>query len=279
MRKLSVRTLRFVEYDLPRTTILTAYPPRIEYSGDMRPVLVIGEVIASKDGPIGAGANLAQRLAKQTDHPVMLVTRIGHGETGSALISALEAENVDCSAVQFDYDLPTLRSHTVAHEHIPPSAHDQLQWDSDLESLACRAALIVSSSGIRRKGQARSTCDRALLAAEGVPRVFMAGQDIAALGPLSRSLIGRATELNEVIVVSPEALDVLRLRTSEDAKELLLNEHLSGVIVLKQEALELTTAAASRTLPCPKGVTMAVDTLLKSLAEGAPITQALAEMT
>lgn len=255
----------------------TAYTAGIAYSDHMRPVLVIGEVIASSQGPTGTGADVARRLAK-CGLPVILVSRIGHSDVGKEMVSMLKADGVDCSAVQFDYDLPTLRSQTIIHDYTRPSAHDQLQWDSDLEAMARRASLVVCTSGMRRKGQARSTCDRALLAAEGVPRIFLAQQDTTVLGPITRSLIGRATELCEIVVAGPEALATLRVRSEEDARALLQREHLIAVLLPRGETMELTSSEYARTLACPDGDSASVDMLLKSLANGIPISQALVEM-
>ena len=243
----------------------------------MRPILVIGEVTAGSDGPSGAGAEMARRLADGS-RPVILVSRIGHGEIGSTLVSALQANGVDCSAIQFDYDLPTLRSQAIVQDFSHPSAHDQLQWDSDLESLARRAGIVVCTSGIRRKGQARSTCDRALLAAQGVPRIFLAQQDTAVLGPVTRSLIGRAPELCEIMVVGPEAREPLRIRTVQDAQEFLQRENLLAALLSTGESLEVATIDQLGAIACPDGDACHVDKLLKSLANGIPINQAIEAM-
>ena len=257
--------------------IHTAYPERIEYSDDMRPILVIGEVIAGSDGPTGAGAEVALRLAGDS-MPVVLVSRIGHGEIGDRLIRNLRDAGVDCDSMQYDYDLPTLRSQAIVHDYERTTAFDQLQWDSDLETLARRAAILVVTSGIRRKGQARSTCDRAMLAAEGSPRIFLAQQDTAAIGPVTRTLFGRALELSEVLVAAPEALEPLRIRTPSDATELLQRSALLAVLLTKGNALDVASGDTIRAIDCPEGDTSLVDSMLKSLAKGLPLNQSLDQL-
>ena len=243
----------------------------------MRPILVIGEVTAGSEGPTGLGAEIALRLAGGA-MPVVLVSRVGHGEVGEALVKALRDGGVDCDSMQYDYDLPTLSSQAIVHDHQRTTALDQLQWDSDLEALARRANLLVVTSGIRRKGQARSTCDRAMLAAEGTPRVFFAQQDTTVLGEITRTLIGRAIELSEVLVAAAEALEPLRIRSPEDALEFLERSNPMALLLKKGQAMEIASGRTLRTIDCPEGDSILVDNVLKSLAQGLPLDQSLDQL-
>ena len=242
----------------------------------MRPVLVIGEILADPEGPKGMGVEIACGLAEAGISRVMLASRIGDGEIERGLVASIQDRGVDCSIIQYDCDRPTLRNRTLHPDTARSSAHDMLQWDSDLEQIALDAALVVCTVGMRHGGQARSTTDRALLTAEGVPRVLVLMQDTPALGPIEHLDIGRASDLCEAIVAGEEAFDALRVRTpSDDITRLMDAEAVQAVALAQQDRITVhagghVTARAIHHGPIPSAIA-----ILHALALGQSITEAM----
>ena len=241
----------------------------------MRPILVIGEVLASRNGPLGTGAVIARELAEKTDHPVVLASRVGDGEVGRSLVQELESSGVDCSVMQYDYDRPTLRANAIRRDPARPNAHDLLQWDSDLERIALKAALVICTIGMRHSGQSRSTADRALLAAEGAPRLILMIQDEEVFEPIDRDTIGRACELSEILVAGPEAFNALRVHPPMNASDVARREHLDAVILSDGETMEIHGPEVSLKETKDEPLMSRTIDLLADLANGSSIADAL----
>ncbi|MCH2162213.1 MAG: hypothetical protein MK085_10115 [Phycisphaerales bacterium] len=242
----------------------------------MRPVLVIGEILASPDGPKGTGADIARELAASDGGPVVLASRVGDGEIGRELVAELEAAGIDCSIIQYDYDRPTMRSRTTRTDSTRVSAHEMLQWDSDLERIALIASMVVCTIGIRHSGQARSTADRALLAAEGVPRALVLVQDTPNLGAIDHTVIGRATELCEVVLAGEEGFDALRVRNpDEDAPRVVAREDLAGLVLAQQDSLTTCDGGPVHTRSTNIPPIQSVIEVLRTIAGGTSIKEAM----
>ena len=59
----------------------------------MRPVLVIGEILADPEGPKGMGVEIACALAEGGTDPVMFASRLGDGEIGRGLVNDRFGDN------------------------------------------------------------------------------------------------------------------------------------------------------------------------------------------
>ena len=241
----------------------------------MRPILIIGEVLASRNGPLGTGAVIARELAEKTDHPVVLASRVGDGEVGRSLVQELEAAGVDCSVMQYDYDRPTLRANAIRRDPARPNAHDLLQWDSDLERNALKAGLVICTIGIRHSGQSRSTADRALLAAEGTPRVILLMQDEKVFEPIERDTIGRACELSEILVAGPEAFAALRVHPPMNARDVAEREDIDAVLLSDGDTTDIHGPEVSLKEAGNEPLMTRTINLLAELAKGSSISDAL----
>lgn len=174
-------------------------------------VLAIGALtlIDGPTGPLGGGVGSGCRAARAAGDRVFAASRIGLDAPGRELLTALRALGVDESTLQTDPDLPTgRRMRRSGGERIEDvCAFDLLQWDSDLESAARVADIVVTDLCARRHGQARSTIDRALLGARSAIRAI----DLIARVPgaeqnFVREWVGTALESVELVIVDSIAL-------------------------------------------------------------------------
>jgi fructokinase len=129
---------------------------------------VLWDVLGSERTPGGAPMNVAIHLSR-LGHRVAMISRVGKGNYGTALLRFMEKAGVITSSVQVDPDLPTsevlvsLDDQNNATYEIPhPVAWDRLEFNSHIQQLTSEAELIVFGTLGSRDPWARESIMKAL---------------------------------------------------------------------------------------------------------------------
>jgi fructokinase len=246
-------------------------------------LLAVGSLY-TQEGPAQAGGCVADvaRAACAAGLRVSVATRVGLDKGGRDAVDGLRALGADVSAAQVDPDLPTpkrlVRGANVRLE--PYAAFDNLQFDSDVESLARAAEAVVTDACSRRHGQGRSAIDRVLVTASNAVRVIDLVRRTPPEDRLDRECVGNALELAQVFVVDAAALRALVPAVADPiaaAERFAALDRARCVVALLGE----TTAVRGRhrsdlgAIPADRSPTVAV-AVARAIVYAAPIAEALA---
>ncbi len=172
--------------------------------------------------PAGFALRVAMS-AVQLGQKGIAISRIGQDDTAEELTSHLVECKVDTSHLQTDPDLATGRLiiQTVGGQtkktEISPAAHDNLQWDYDLDDVAQVADAVVFGAKTLLAGQAWTVVHRFVTAAQTALRMVDLTEVPAE--QLDRSNVTTALELSEVAFVNDAMLGMLNPGITIDSVE------------------------------------------------------------